>query len=146
MRTSSQRERTEERKAYIALRRAVRAAGVKVSFVDDKDANYVIIAQNHIVLRKGMSLRETLYVLAHEFGHVQSNFSGMSHVYATYCDERAGYVDRMVSVVEELDAWDNAYKHVPARLRIDCECYAVMCLKTYTSRKNVKKAEKLRRK
>ena len=89
MRPRARKERIEERKAYIALRRAVRAAGISVSFADaDKDGNYVVLAQNHIVLRKGMSLRETLYVLAHEFGHIQSNLGNFTHVHHVFKDLR----------------------------------------------------------
>lgn len=147
MRASTQRERREERKAYVALRRAVRDAGISVSYADgDKDGNYVVLAKREIVLRAGMSLRETLYVLAHEFGHVQSNLGNFAHVYAALEREKSDHVARMATVVEELDAWALAYQFIPKRLLVDAQSYAAMCLKTYTSRKMIKKAEKLRRK
>ena len=148
MRARSQIERKEERRAYITLRRAVCASGVKVSFVDadEEDANYVVLADKHIVLRRGMTLRRALYVLAHEFGHVQSNFSSLSHVYATYRGEPAGYIERIAIVVEEIDAWAWAMDFIPKRLRIDCECYAAKCLKTYAGRKVIETARKLAKK
>lgn len=78
----------EERKAYIALRRAVREAGIRVSFADTvKDGNYATLHQNRIVLRKGMSLRDTLYVLAHEFGHVQSKLGNFTHVHQVFAEK-----------------------------------------------------------